>query len=154
MAVVTLTWGAGVQELSMIGASALDYLDGPGFYAILGANRDVSGTFLVEMKVLYIGHAFGESLREEISRENAENGRIAEFLNQNPGYEPVVMVGAVTHSDDSVDRGLFQDIQCCLVHANQPSYNDGCRDAYTGRDIEIINTGDFYPIEEQSVASA
>jgi len=64
------------------------------------------------------------------------------------------MVGVVEKTNvQRVTQELFDDTECCLIFCNQPMCNVKCKEAYTGRALEVINTGDFTPLKEKSSCS-
>jgi hypothetical protein len=54
---------------------------------------------------------------------------------------------------DKITKQLFDDIECCLINSNQPICNTMCKDSYKGREIKIINDGDYSPLKKESICS-
>jgi len=64
MDTVQINWAKGVIRFDTISQSENPYLDRGGFYAILGAKFDNASSTWKEIKLLYIGQAFDQTLRE------------------------------------------------------------------------------------------
>lgn len=70
MATVHINWGKGVIRFNQIKDFRLGRLDEKGFYAILGAIYNSNTKNWGNLKLLYIGQAFDQPLRERISQEH------------------------------------------------------------------------------------
>jgi hypothetical protein len=150
---VTIDWREKVSTFESISnaASKLPHLDEKGFYAILGATFAESGNKpgWINYKLLYIGQAFDQTLRKRIPQGHDAYKCVNEQLEKS-GKTAIVMVGFVTRCSATVTSDLFDDIECCLIHTNQPFCNTECRDEYNGRPIRITNTGGYQPLRETS----
>jgi hypothetical protein len=154
MRIVTINWVDNVVRLSKIKTSRLPSLDQKGFYAILGAKQDEKRKWEV-MTLLYIGQAFDQTLRERIPQEQKPYKCVTAFLrnNLNTKAEALVMHGLVGRSSSTLSQDLVDDIERCLVNANQPLCNEVRRGSNDGKPLMITNMGGFYPLKEQSTSS-
>lgn len=152
MDIVQVTWLNGFYRLDDIPTVKVQELNGVGLYAVLIAKFDKQTTKWESWKLLYIGHAFDQTLRDRIPQPHEADKCVKNWFDANPGFEKVVMIGAVT-LPKQVTKGLLADIECCLINVNQPPCNIACKDAYSGRDLDIINLGDYKPLQLKSKCS-
>ncbi len=149
MDTVQINWAQGVIRFSQISESKEENLDKTGFYAILGARFHAESRSWKELKLLYIGQAFDQTLRQRIPQEHPGYDCVLEYPKKNPGTEIVVMLGVIEKSNfDRLTQQLFDDVECCMIYSNQPLCNVKCKETYTGRGAMIISTGDFTPLKE------
>jgi hypothetical protein len=148
---VTINWQKGVIRFADLGTSLDDYLDGSGFYAVVAGKYDQQARNYTGIKLLYIGQAFDQTLRERIPQPHDAYTCVNQYLKNHPGTTPLAMLGAITSASvERVTQQFVDDTECCLIFSNQPSCNTSCRDSYSGRSIRITNTGDFWPLKETS----
>jgi hypothetical protein len=119
------------------------------FYAILGAKRGYKEWR--DLDLLYIGMAFRQTVKERIMQPHEAYTCINEYLKDNPGREIIIMVGMlVDYSLDRVTEQFVEDIECCLIHSNQPWCNERCKTSYTARPLLVLNDGDYAPLKKKS----
>lgn len=155
MDTVQINWTEGVIRFNMISQSGNKYLDKNGFYCLLGARFDSESETWKDYKLLYIGQAFDQTLRERIPQDHTGYKCVFEYPNKNPGTGIVVMVGTVEKTNiQKITQDLFNDAECCLIFRNQSTCNEKCKENYSGRELQVINTGDFSPLKQECTCSA
>jgi len=154
MDTVHINWEESVIRFSNIKDSNNSKLDGKGFYAILGAIYNAEKNNWGNIKLLYIGQAFGQTLRERIQQEHPAYECVFDYQKKYSNVGIVVMLGVIEKSTvEKLTQQLFDDIECCLVFRNQPLCNTSCKESYSGRDLKVINTGHPYPLKEECPCS-
>jgi hypothetical protein len=129
-------------------------LDKKGFYAVLGGIYNNDTKQWQSLKLLYIGQAFDQTLRERIPQPHPAYNCAVKYQKEHSGVEFVVMIGFIEKSTvEKKTQELFDDAECCLIYCNQPLCNTTCKEAYSGRDLQIINTGDHFPLKEKCLCS-
>ena len=129
-------------------------LDRNGFYAILGGTYDSRSRGWKNLKLLYIGQAFDQTLRERIPQEHPAYQCVFEYRKRHSGVDILVKIGFIEKS--TVERStqqLFDDIECCLIFCNQPLCNTTCKESYSGRDLQVINVGHYRRLKEKCTCS-
>ena len=151
MVLVEITWAKGFTRWTDVPKATEPVYDGPGFYAVLISQFDKTDKMWKRFKLLYIGQAYDQKLRERIPQEHKAYACVQKWLEANAGYEAVVMVGKITKSGSGVTADLMNCVECCLIFTNKPDCNTTCKDAYEWKlSLEIINKGDFSPLKETS----
>lgn len=154
MDTVQIKWIEGVIQFNAISEFKHQYLDKKGFYALLGARFNKETDRWEEIKLLYIGQAFDQTLRERIPQEHPAYKCVFEYTKKNPGKQIAVMLGIIEKSSvQKLTQELFNDVECCLISWNQPTCNTQCKESYTGRELQVTNTGGFTPLKEKSTCS-
>lgn len=149
---VTINWSSGCIRYDQLSSSNRGYLDEYGFYAILTGIYDKVENTNKSIKLHYIGKAYEQKIRERVLQEHTAYECINKYLKENPERNVLVMTGKIVKSSlDRITSQLVDNTEACLIYTNQPSCNTMSKDSYKGRDIEIINTGDYSPLEEKSV---
>lgn len=124
-------------------------LDKNGFYAILaGARAKTKGW--VKLKLLYIGQAFDQTLRERILQEHPAYECVFNYQKQYSDLDILVKIGFIEKS--TVERRtqqLYDAIECCLILCSQPMCNTTCKESYSGRDLNVINKGHYFSLKEK-----
>lgn len=129
------------------------YLDMKGFYALLGARHDKNEKTW-KVTLLYIGQAFDQTLRERIPQTHPCDKCVHNYIKKNSGKELRVLVGVIEKTSlEKITQVLFDDIECCLIYCKQPICNTQCKESYTGRDLQITNTGDYIPLKPKCTCS-
>jgi len=147
---VEIKWDEGVTRFDDISSSSRQNLDQKGFYAILGARFDKETSKWKELKLLYIGQAFDQTLRQRIPQKHPGYECILEYRQNRAGSDIVVMIGVIGKTNaERITQELFDDIECCLICCNKPLCNMQCKESYGGRAIQIVNTGDFIPLRKE-----
>jgi len=155
MDTVSIKWDNGVTQLDRIKDSQNPDMDKSGFYAILGATFDESSKTWKGLKLLYVGQAFEQTLRERIPQEHDAYKCVYDYKKNHSGTDLVVMIGLIEKSSiEKQTRQIFNDIECCLIFCNKPACNTTCQESYSGRDLEVTNTGDYKPLIEKCSCSA
>lgn len=155
MDTVNIKWDDGVTQFDQIKDSKRTNLDKSGFYAILGATSDVGSKSWKGLKLLYIGQAFDQTLRERIPQEHDAYKCVYDYRKNHSGTDLVVMIGLIEESTlEKQTRQIFNDIECCLIFCNKPTCNTTCQESYSGRDLQVINAGDYTPLKEKCSCSA
>ncbi|MCL2440968.1 MAG: hypothetical protein FWD14_04455 [Treponema sp.] len=150
----TIEWSSTVVPYSNVQDSGNGYLDNNGFYIILTGKYSSQIRKYVDIKLQYIGKAYAQSIRERVQQEHDAYIKIDQFLKKNSGYSALVRPGIIIElSQQRVTPQIVDDIEACLIFCNQPPANTLNKDKYSGRDIAIINTGGYYPLEEISCSS-
>lgn len=153
MDTVQINWAKGAIRFDEISTSKEPYLDKEGFYAILGATFYSESKSWKDFKLLYIGQAFNQTLRQRIPQDHPGYECVSEYRKKNR-RDIIVMVGIIGQAEaQRITQQLFDDVECCLIYCNQPFCNVKCKDSYTGRDLQVINTGDFSPLKEKCACS-
>lgn len=156
MDTIYINWVQGVVPLHQI----KDFrhktydLDKNGFYAILGGTYDSRSKGWKNLKLLYIGQAFDQTLRERIPQEHPAYQCVFEYRKRHSGVDILVKIGFIEKS--TVERStqqLFDDIECCLIFCNQPLCNTTCKESYSGRDLQVINSGYYRRLKEKCTCS-
>lgn len=154
MDTVHINWYEVVTRINWIKDSKRTELDKKGFYAILGATHNAKSNKWENIKLLYIGQAFDQTLRERIPQEHEAYKCVFKYQKDHSGVGIVVMVGIIKNpSVQKLTQQLFDDTECCLVFHNKPLCNTTCKESYSGRDIKVINIGHPYPLEKESTCS-
>ena len=129
-------------------------LDKKGFYAILGGPFDSTSSSWKNLVLLYIGQAFAQTLRERISQKHPAYDCVFEYQKKHPSVDIIVKIGFVEKSTvQALTQQLFDDVECCLTYCNQPLCNTTCKESYTGRDLQVINMGDYTSLREKCFCS-
>jgi hypothetical protein len=129
-------------------------LDMNGFYALLGARYNENEK-IWKVTLLYVGQAFDQTFRERIPQDHPAYRCVFDWIKKNLGNEIRVMVGVIEKTSvEKRTQALFDDVECCLILRNQPVCNEQCKESYKGRDLQVINTGDFIPLKDKSSCSA
>ncbi len=150
MDVVLIDWAQSVVPFDQVKdfKSETCNLDRKGFYVILSGTKTAKGW--VKPRLLYIGQAFDQTLRERIPQERKEYQCVYSYQKAHAGAPIWVMIGFVKESTvGRVNQQLFDEIECCSIFSNQPLCNTACKDSYSGRDLEVINVGHYEPLEER-----
>jgi hypothetical protein len=152
---VLIEWSAAVNLCRRIHASAGDYLDRCGFYMVLTGKFIERVNKYVDISLQYIGKAFDQVIRERVQQEHTAYKGINDFVDRHSGYEALVRPGVIISSSPRKKKTetaeLYDDVEACLIFANQPEQNTAHRKQYTGRNITITNMGGYYPLEKISV---
>jgi hypothetical protein len=155
MDTVSIKWDDGITQFDQIKDSKRTNLDKSGFYAISGATFDKSSNKWNGLKLLYIGQAFDQTLRVRIPQEHDAYKCVFDYKKNHSGTDLVVMIGIIEKSSvQKQTQQLFNDIECCLIFWNKPSCNTACQESYSGRDLEVTNTGDYTPLKDKRSCSA
>jgi|GEM_PF-1717749 len=151
MDIVTINWAKGAIDYETLKTSKQSYLKKTGFYAMLmGIYNPALGKY-ENTKLLYIGQAYKQTLGERILQPHNGYDCINNYIRKTPNAKLLTMVGVLAKTNISkVTQELFDDIECCLIYHNQPKCNEICKKSYSGRQLTIINTGDFSPLKPAS----
>jgi len=123
-------------------------LDRKGLYAILAGTR--SQKAWVDLRLLYIGQAFDQILRERIPQKHPAYECVFKYQKRHSGVHILVMIGFIEKSTvERATQQLYDDIECCLILCNQPWCNTTCKESYSGRDLQVINVGHYKPLKER-----
>lgn len=154
MDTVHIDWDEIVIRFNNVGDSKRPKLDEKGFYAVLGAVYNPKTDKWGNIKLLYIGQAFDQTLRERIPQEHPAYACVFDYQRRHSGVCIVVMLGTVEKSTVAkLTQQLLNDIECCLIFCNQPLCNTSCEESYSGRDLKVINTGHSYPLKKECSCS-
>ena len=154
MDTVYIKWVEGVMPFNKIKDFIRKELDKKGFYALLGGTRAQNSTGWINLKLLYVGQAFDQTLRERIPQEHPAYECVFKYQKEHSGIAIVVMIGTIEKSPVAkLTQQLFNDIECCLIFCNQPLCNTTCKESYSGRDLQVINTEDYKPLKEKCACS-
>jgi hypothetical protein len=146
-----IDWSETIVKLVDIDQSKNPYLDKKGFYAILTGKFNSLEEKFQNIKLRYIGQAYRQTLRIRVPQDHIAYKKIEKYLKNNPDYEPLVMLGIISeHSKEKLTYQFIDDIEACLIFSNKPDCNTKNIDSYDGRDIKVINTGDYCPLDEIS----
>ena len=156
MDTVEITWSKGFIAWSNLAQSKEPALDSPGFFAILVAEL-LTLSFLPlpiprtrrrteKYKLLYIDHAFGQSLRDRILEPHKEYDCVQSEVKGTPHAGAVVMVGIITSKNVKITQTLMDDVECCLVKSNRPPCNESNAERHIHRDLKVTNFGDYAPL--------
>ena len=77
----------------------------------------------VDIKLLYIGKAFNQTIRKRLPQDHSAFDCIEEFFEDedNQDMDLVVMIGTLVSSTlQRVTKQLFDDIEACLIFRNLP----------------------------------
>ena len=86
--------------------------------------------------LLYIGMTWHQEIRKEVKQT------IRDFDISTQGLS--IWLGYIHDSTIlSIRKSLIQDIECLLIHMNNPPLNKQCKSAYTGRDNLKIHSKNF-----------
>lgn len=130
------------------------YLDMKGFYALLGARYDKNAKTW-KVTLLYIGQAFDQTLRERIPQTHPGYKCVNNYIKKNPGKELRVMVGIIEKTNlEKRTQALYDNIECCLIFCNKPICNTQCKESYTGRSLQVTNTGDYIPLKPKCTCTS
>jgi len=155
MDTVNIKWDDTVTQFDRIKDSKKTKLDKSGFYAILGATFNESSKKYESLKLLYIGQAFDQTLRERIPQEHDAYKCVYDYKKNHSGTDIVVMIGLIEESSlEKQTQQIFSDIECCLIFCNKPTCNTTCQESYSGRNLQVTNTGDYTPLKEKCSCSA
>jgi len=147
---VTVEWTQTADTFANIDKSKLPHLDEKGLYAILGAVFDKPQNQWTKFNLLYIGQAFDQTLRVRIPQPHDAYACFDENLKKTT-KTAIVMVGIVTQASvKPITQSLFDDVECCLIHSNQPLCNTDCKAEYKGRPLKITNTEGYPPLKPAS----
>lgn len=151
---VYINWGKGVIPFSQIQDFGLARLDKTGFYAIIGGIHNADTNKWGNLKLLYIGQAFDQTLRERIHQDHPAYECVFQYRREHSGTDLVVLIGIIKERTvERLTQQLFDNVECCLILCNQPLCNTNCKESYSGRDLQVINTGSIPPLKERCVCS-
>jgi len=137
-----------------ISQSENKHLDKKGFYALLGARYDKDSKNW-KVILLYIGQAFDQTLRNRIPQDHPGYECVYDYIKKNPGKEIRVMIGIIEKTNlEKITQTLFDAIECCLIFCNQPKCNTQCKESYTGRDLQVTNTGAYIPLKPKCTCTS
>ncbi|MDA3885882.1 MAG: hypothetical protein PF638_09845 [Candidatus Delongbacteria bacterium] len=150
METATIHWMTGVYQFGELNVTSNNLLDGKGFYAIYAARWNSREESYDILDLLYIGQAYGQSLRTRISQDHdSAYDCIGKTLKNNPDVVPVFKVGTISQCFFSrIAQEFIDDIESCLIFRNQPKCNTQNVASYNGRVIGVTNEGD-YPLIHQ-----
>ncbi|NOR45426.1 MAG: hypothetical protein GQ534_07550 [Candidatus Delongbacteria bacterium] len=150
MDTATINWMTGVYQFGQLNVTGNHLLDDNGFYAIYAARWNSNVEKYDILDLLYIGQAFGQSLRTRISQDHdSAYDCIEKIMKNDPDVVPVFKVGTITqYSLSRITQEFIDDIESCLIFRNQPKCNTQNMIAYNGRVIGVTNEGD-YPMLKQ-----
>jgi hypothetical protein len=143
---VTVEWSKGVIQFSELDG---DYrsLDDNGFYAILGGSWDESSNKWTGIRLLYIGQAYAQTIRERVKQPHDSYSCIQAYLREHARHEALLRTGIIAKcSQERITQELVDDIEACLIRSNRPRCNVQSKYSYGGRTIAITNTGGYYPL--------
>lgn len=147
----SINWSNGCIRYENISSSNNQYLDDYGFYAVLTGIYDREKRTYKEIKLHYIGKAYEQTIRERVQQEHDAYACIKKYVNDNPERAVLVMTGKIVKASlERITKEFVDDIETCLIFTNKPLCNTMSKDNYCGRDIEIINNGDYFPLKETS----
>ena len=145
-----VNWSKDVIRSLEIATSHNEYLDNHGYYAIISGKWDSTGKTYRNIKLHYIGKAYEQTIRTRVQKEHVAYKCINKYTASNPESVILVMTGVVTQkSIDRLTHQFVDDIEACLIMANQPTCNSQSTESYSGRSIHITNTGDYSPLKEK-----
>lgn len=154
MDTVHIDWDETVIRFKNVKDSKRPKLDKKGFYAILGAVFNTKTKKWGTLKLLYIGQAFDQNLRERVPQEHPAYECVFNYQKKHSSVDIVVMLGTIKKSTvQKSTQQLFNDIECCLILCNQPLCNTSCKDSYSGRDLKVINAGHPFPLKKECSCS-
>jgi len=154
MDTVHIDWDELVIRFNLVKDSKHSKLDMKGFYAVLGAVYDPKKKKWGNIKLLYIGQASDQTLRERIPQEHPAYECVFNYQKKHSEIGIVVMLGTIKKSTfKRHTQHVFNNIKCCLVLCNQPLCNTSCKEFYSGRDLKVINTGYPYPLNKECSCS-
>ena len=78
--------------------------------------------------VLYIGMTYQQYVQNEVKQTLREFDLSEIGLTIWLGYIQKMDFGRIT-------KQIVQDVECLLIFAHQPTYNEQCKSSYTGRDV-------------------
>lgn len=147
---VTVKWSKILVAIGNVSQSKNEYMDLHGYYTIIAGKH--KGRKVENPKLLYIGQAFKQTLRERIPQDHKKAEKcILKYLRENPGTTVWVQTGSITSSDTKTrTQQIYDDIECCLIFTNQPKCNTQCKESYEGREIRITNTGAYGVLKKNS----
>ena len=124
-------------------------LDQSGFYMLLTGKPTNERKFTIG-KLLYIGQAYNQKIRDRIPQSHPAYDCIVE---NHSGEYLYLAVSEILQLDgmEKITQELFDDIECCLIYKNEPLCNTDCVNEYNSklrREIQIINCGGYNPIKE------
>lgn len=142
MAKVRITWTYNASRLSNIDNSKLDYLDGKGFYAIYACVYNKDRNSITPKKLLYIGQAFEQTIRERLKQPHDADACMKEEKQNEPNSDLWFKTGVITkHDQEKVTQQLLNDVECCMIYVNKPKCNTLCMETYEGGAIEVTHGG-------------
>jgi hypothetical protein len=147
-----LEWEQGVFQFSHLHRHESELLDGPGFYALLAASRNKGQRRWTNLKLLYLGQAYRQTLRERIPQDHPAYEDIASYLEKYPDKRLIVMVGTIVEA--TLERHtpqFYDDVENCLILANEPRFNRRGTRSYSGRELRVTNTGDHHPLHAEAM---
>jgi len=128
-------------------------LDKNGFYALLSGSWDNPEKSWKNLKLLYIGQAFDQTLRERIIQDHPAYKCVRDYQKEH-SVDIIVKIGFIKESTaERLTQQLYDDVECCLIFCNQPLCNTTCKDSYAGRDLQVLNEGDPAGIKDSCVCS-
>jgi len=137
-------------------ATALDTYDNDildlrgGIYMILDSKPTDKG-WKRDHELLYVGMVFGQSFYERIVKHQADGGDDAwRWIMNHSKYEVTLKVASIYLEEDR--RGsedLVKDIENLLIFRTQPPANIQGKESYAGRDLRVVNTRRYSPLQEE-----
>lgn len=130
-------------------------LDRRGVYALVSGSEADDDSFEIE-ELLYIGVAFGNDLSERIHDRRAQGREYRNVIAECRDRVLYLAHGHITETTGGkMPPKLLSAVHCALVYWHEPLCNSGpCMEAYqhgTIPALEIVNTGDFLPLEDRFV---
>ena len=149
---VSIKWTEGVIDYSQLDKYNNSVLDESGFYALLSGIYNRQNDSFELIRLLYIGQAYKQDLRTRIQQRHEGYKCINSHLKKYKKRSIIVMLGTITKTSlIKITQSLYDDIECCLINSNKPLCNQICKEKYTGRDIKILNKGDYSPLKQISI---
>lgn len=149
-----LHWGVVHWHENQVPFGKLDRLTDEGdFYAVIAGARSRSGKTWDPIRVLYVGIAYNQPVVRRIRQDHQSYERVVQYVTRHREHDLFVMVGDLmpgVHSVERVTRQFVEDVEGLLIYRNKPPLNTRGVNEYTGRDLVVMNAGDYAPLKETS----
>ena len=90
--------------------------------------------FTENSSLLYIGIAYRQDVDAEIKQTIRAFNLDSEKLS--------IWLGFIKNDFDRITEQIVKDVECLLIHVNQPELNEQCKKNYTGRDnLMVLSQG-------------
>ena len=144
-----ITWDEEVVRAADVAEDKHPVLRSRGYFALLAARLDPEADLWRELEVLDMGYAFYDSLREGLLDDSRDFSASQRYAAEN-GKELIVMLGVLTDcSLGRITERFYGEVNDCLISRNQPLCNANREKPYEGRQLSIVNRGDYKPMQHR-----
>jgi hypothetical protein len=144
-----ITWDEEVVRAADVADDKHPLLRTRGFFALLAARLDEEADLWCDLEVVDMGYAFYDSLREGLLDDRRDFSASQTYAAER-GKELIVMLGVLTDcSLGRITELFYGEVNACLISRNRPLCNSDRDKPYEGRQLSIVNRGDYKPMQHR-----